>query len=130
MEKLKKYIETIPHIALTTDLWKNKKQEYFLTLTGHFLTDQNEYESIILSFRKFNKLHNADNISQFIIKELDELNIQDKIVSITSDNEAAVKKAINLIGEKNKNIEWISCMCHNLNLTVKNGLKLWSKEKM
>ena len=79
---------------------------------------------MILSFRKFKQSHTAINITNFIEDELRELNILDKIVSITTDNEASVAAAGSQI---NDNISRMSCMCHNLNLVVKNGLKLWIK---
>ena len=86
MADLKFCLEKIPSIAVTTDLWKNKKLEYFLTITGHFYTDDFQNISMILSFKKFKESHYAINISEFIKKELIKLNILDKVISITSDN--------------------------------------------
>jgi hypothetical protein len=124
---LKRCLEKIDYISLTTDLWKNKKLEYFLTLTGHFLTMGYKFNSMILSFRKFTVRHTADNITKFNYSELNKLNIIDKIVAITrqqtiTDNEAAVASACSHLGG---DIKRISCMNHNLNLVIKNGLKLW-----
>ena len=103
-------------------MWKNKKLEYFLTLTAHFLPKDFKFNSMILSFRKFQKNHKAKNITEFINKELDRLYITDKIVSITTDNEATVVAACSKLGDE---VTRASCMNHNLNLIVKNGLKLW-----
>ena len=122
MFNLKKCLEKIDQIALTTDLWKNKKLEYFLTLTGHFLTKDYHFHSMILSFRKFSKNHKANNITDFINKELIKINILNKICSITTDNEATVEAATSAFGA---HVTRIFCMNHNLNLAVKNGLKLW-----
>jgi hypothetical protein len=47
-------------------------------------------------------------------------------VTITTDNEAAVALAGSNISQESKRI---SCMCHNLNLAIKNGLKIWNKTK-
>ncbi len=117
-------MEKIKFISLTTDLWKNKKQRYFLTLTAHFFTKDFKFNSIILSFRKFSKAHTAINITKFIETELMQLNVLEKVVSITTDNEASVAAAGSNISNA---ISRVSCMCHNLNLVVKNGLKLWIK---
>ena len=73
---------------------------------------------MILSFRKFSISHSANNISKFIEKELNKLNILNKVEAITTDNEAAVALAGSNISEESKRI---SCMCHNLNLSIKNG---------
>jgi hypothetical protein len=123
---LKKCLEQIKYISLTTDLWKNKKRRYFLTLTAHFFSKDFKFNSMVLSFRKFSKAHTAQNITNFIEIELNKLNIFHKVVSITTDNESAVAAAGSNI---NINLKRISCMCHNLNLAVKNGLKLWIKPK-
>jgi len=117
-------LEKIKFISLTTDLWKNKKLRYFLTLTAHFFTKDFKFNSIILSFRKFSKSHTAINITKFIETELMQLNVLEKVVSITTDNEASVAAAGSKIRDE---ISRVSCMCHNLNLVVKNGLKLWIK---
>jgi hypothetical protein len=47
-------------------------------------------------------------------------------VAITTDNEAAVALAGSNISQESKRI---SCMCHNLNLAIKKGLKIWNKPK-
>ncbi len=79
---------------------------------------------MVLSFRKFAKSHSVNNIATFIQKELNKLNILDKIVPITTDNEAAVALAGSKVNEGLKRISWLS---HNINLAIKNGLKLWIK---
>ena len=121
-----KCLDKIKYISLTTDLWKNKKRRYFLTLTAHFFSKNFKFNSMILCFRKFSKSHTAQNISHFIANELNKLNILEKVVIITTDNDAAVALAASNV---NKNSTRISCMLHNLNLAVKNGLKLWVKPK-
>ena len=57
-------------LALTTDLWKNKMDEYFLGLTIHFFDDELNYQSLLFGFRRFDKLHFANNICDFIRNEL------------------------------------------------------------
>jgi hypothetical protein len=74
-------------------LWKNKKSRYILTLTAHFFSNNFKFKSMVLSFRKFAKSHSVNNIATFIQKELNKLNILDKIVPITTDNVAAVALA-------------------------------------
>ena len=54
---------------------------------------------MVLSFRKFAKSHSTKNIAAFIQKELNKLKIIDKVVSITTDNEAAVALAGSNINE-------------------------------
>ena len=143
MNKLKNIISRVNFIALTTDLWKNKKKKYFLALTTHFFDDQLNYRSVVFGFRKFGKNHSSENIKSFIRKELGEemLNkvpkcvlfcqsfikyILKQIVSVTTDNEASIKRACSELSE---NVSRLSCMAHNLNLVVHRSLNLWKKPK-
>ena len=114
-EKFKTSINQIKYIALTTDLWKNRKRQHFLALTGHFFNENFDYISIIFSFRHFNGRHLSTSIKPFIIKELQKLEIENsKIVASTSDNGSNVKSAL----QKDFGI-WCSCFCHNFNLILK-----------
>jgi hypothetical protein len=122
MARLKALLSKIDKKSLTTDLWKNKKLRYFLTLTAHFHAKDYSFHSMVVSFRKFSKNHTAKNITEFINKELESLAILEKIISITTDNEASVVAACSKLSDK---VKRISCFNHNLNLIVKNGLKLW-----
>ena len=68
--ELKNILLKANYLAFTTDLWKNKINEYFLALTVHFFDDNLDYHSLLFSFRKFSKLHFAKHIRSFIIKEI------------------------------------------------------------
>ena len=107
-------------------MWKNRKLEYFLAITGHFFDKNYEYKEVMCSFRKFYGRHTSQNITQYINDQLLYLNILDKVVAITTDNEASVVSACTKLGE---NVLRISCMCHNLNLVVKNSLNLSKNPK-
>ena len=125
LAKLRKLLSKQEYLALTSDIWKNKKLEYFLGLTVHFFDKNLDYRSLVLSFRKFKKSHHNGNIRSFILREIDYAGILDKVVSITTDNEATVSLACKDLNEKE--ISHLVCKCHNINLSVKNGLGLWKK---
>ena len=122
VKKLKKLLGKAEFIALTSDLWKNKKLEYFLAITAHFFDRGLNFRSIIIIFRKFRERHVAPNISEFITKELERYLILDKCVSLTTDNEATVRRAANDLNPGI--IEALSCLAHNLNLSVNDAFGL------
>lgn len=125
VKKLKELLGKVEFLALTSDLWKNKKLEYFLALTAHFFDKGLNFRSIIISFRKFRERHFARNISEFITRELDRYLIVDKCVSLTTDNEATVRRAAKDLNPVN--IEDLSCLAHNLNLSVNEAFGLWKR---
>ena len=120
--RLRSVLRQVGSLALTCDLWRSSQRVHYLSLTGHFFTDDFENMSIVLSCRRIIGRHVASTIERYIQFELDRLRIrQEQIVSITTDNGSDVKKATSA----SKFGDRISCMAHNLNLVVKNGLCLW-----
>ena len=113
-DRLKKIFKHINHIALTSDLWKNKPLEHFITLTAHFFDKQYNLHSINIDFDKFPGRHFGRAIKSHLIKQLNKLGILNKIVAITTDNGADIKKAtIEGFGTR------FSCFAHNLSLAAK-----------
>lgn len=78
---------------------------------------------MVLGFRHLVGTHRADKIKKYILYELDQLQIKDKVCAIVSDNGADIVKAINDIMPGKR----FSCAAHDLNRVVKNGLGLWNK---
>jgi len=120
-KQLKKLLAKPSHIALTADLWLNRRMIHFLAITAHFLDSKFQPHSIRISFKRFSKQHLAKNIKEFIIKELDKLGISTKIVSITTDCGADIKSATSgsEFGFRT------DCLAHDLNNVVKNSLNLF-----
>ena len=65
-----KILTKVTNVVVGTDLWKNRKKEYFLALTAHFFDNNLNYRSIIYSFRQFKGLHFSAAIKPFIQKQL------------------------------------------------------------
>lgn len=127
-ERRAELIETfkkIEHIALTTDLWVNSRRSHFLAITAHYYDEQMRYSSIVISFRRFQGRHLAVRLKAFIAREIEKLNIMNRIVSITSDNGSDIKAATSTYRFGTR----YSCAAHNLNLTISTGLGLWKKQK-
>lgn len=123
-QKLRSFLSKINFIALTTDVWRSSKRIYFISLTGHVFTNAYESVPIVLGCRRIIGRHLSTTIERYLTFELARLKLTpDKIVSITTDNGADVKKATSSFKFGNR----VSCMAHNLNLVVKHGLCLWTK---
>lgn len=101
---------------------KNRSNWYHIGITGHFFDKNYRFNSIQIGFRRMFGRHFSDRIKKYISYETKQLNIENKIVSITTDKANDIKKATNE-GFGNR----YSCSAHNINLVVKNGLPLWEK---
>ncbi|CAF4492433.1 unnamed protein product, partial [Didymodactylos carnosus] len=66
-----------------------------------------------------------ERLGSFIIKEIDKLNIQMEIVSVTVDSGSDIKTAVSVFQCGTR----YSCDGHNINLTISTGLDLWKISK-
>ena len=113
-DKLRKIFRHINHIALTSDIWKSKSLEYFITLTAHFFDKNFNLRSLNIDFAKFNGRHFSTSFKSYLMKQINEFSIQDKVVAITTDNGSDIKRATTAdFGTR------FSCFAHNLSLIVK-----------
>ncbi|CAF1206826.1 unnamed protein product [Rotaria sordida] len=119
-QQLRETLAGVDAIAITVDIWTKNKIS-FICLTGHAFNKTYESIPLVLGFRRFYGPHRSKTIKKFILYELKQLKIEDKICAIVSDNCNDIKKAINDI----KPGQRFSCIAHNINLVVKNGLGLW-----
>lgn len=120
--KLRTILPKIGLFALTSDLWKSSRQVHFISLTAHTFTNSYEQVPIVLGCRRILGQHLSPVIERYIQFELNRLWIKpEQIISITTDNGSNMKKATSAFQFGHR----ISCMAHNLNLTVKHGLCLW-----
>ena len=124
-KELKKRLIHVPNISLSCDEWKSSTRSYYFCITGHFYNDQHQLQSCILSFHRFLGSHTFVRLRRFLLNELNKLGIQEKVTSITTDNGKDVRIAVSSRGFGTR----FSCLCHNLNLTVQNGLWLHNKPK-
>ena len=63
----------------------------------------------------------SNRLTAFVQKEITKLEIVTKVILVTTDNAEDIKKAMRSITLR------LLCICHNLNLVLKYGVKLWVK---
>src|SRR6266498_4010107 len=106
------------------------KQESFLGLTIHYVNSDWKLYNFLLNIIPFTISHSEINIANEIMHVLNEFNISNKVIALTTDNESAMLVCGREIGLA-LNSKFSSmifshyrCTAHVLNLSIKQGLKL------
>ena len=76
------------NICLTSDIWTSLTHTGFLCITAHYIDNEWKLNKRIISFKLINVPHSGKNIASLINDEIIDLDIRDKILTITLDNAA------------------------------------------
>ncbi|CEL08111.1 hypothetical protein ASPCAL11264 [Aspergillus calidoustus] len=77
---------TCSTIALSLDVWTSKNHKSILGVIGHWLTPNFEYQERVLEFREISGSHSGENMAELLQSMLSELQLEDKLLTITADN--------------------------------------------
>src|SRR4051794_16111008 len=87
-DKLNLLLKTAQSISLTTDLWSSCSKYRYLGLTATWINKEFEIMDVLLEISYFLTSYNARAITGAIKIAIRKWEIEDQIVSITTDNEA------------------------------------------
>jgi len=148
--KLQVILDNSHDLALTADIWTDRRMHAFLGVTIHAFNSGRPV-SCLLSFQSFKGSHTGVKISEALEKVINDHNIQPKIRGIVTDNASNMRKALSVMLEVRDNqsaddenvddpslweddtdievmnivgesIEHIPCFAHSLQLVVRDGL--------
>ena len=118
--------------SLTADMWSSVNREAFLGLTIHYVDSEWHLRNFLLDIIPFSISHSGMNIAQEIMRVLNEFNIFDKVIALTTDNESAMlvcgRNIMMALDSEFSSMTFshYRCAAHVLNLGVKQGLELVS----
>ncbi|EED23220.1 conserved hypothetical protein [Talaromyces stipitatus ATCC 10500] len=101
-----------------------------MAITGYFLDENWEYHKILLGFEHLHGSHSGANLSVVLLKLLQEHQITDRVLVVTTDNTsnnvslmASVHEAIESLQSSNDVvIIWVPCIAHVIQLSLKDLL--------
>jgi hypothetical protein len=73
-------------IALLLDGWMSKNDISILAVIGYWLTEDFVYKERVLEFAEIEGPKSGENIAGIVLELLQELDIESKVITITSDN--------------------------------------------
>lgn len=117
-KSLKNELHDITYLALTSDIWTSDSNKSLISLTAHYIYEY-KLKSVVISTSEIQLHHTAENIALAIQEIMDQWEISSKVVSIVTDNAAAMKKAVSECLNKRNHF----CVAHTLNLAVKDCLE-------
>jgi len=115
--------------SLTTDIWSSIKNEAFIGVTIHYITNEWELKHFTLEVLRITGSHTGSAIYEILNKLLEDFHLKEKIISVTTDNGSNMVLACRLLKNDFDTqipaLDFIHsrCICHILNLAVNAGLK-------
>src|SRR6266498_1644882 len=109
-DKLIQLLKTVQSISLITDLWTSHSKYGYLGLTTTWINQNFEIINVLLEITYFLTSHTAIEIASTIKKIMQKWKIEDRVITMITDNGANIVFAIH----KLKLIKKLSCTAHTL----------------
>lgn len=104
-------------ISLTCDHWTSLATEGFLTVTGHFIDQNWEFQNCVLATRKTTERHTGENIASDIMNICSEFGIKASLVaSLVTDNASNMVSCASHLPES---FTHVRCFGHTLQLSIR-----------
>ncbi|CAH2101579.1 unnamed protein product [Euphydryas editha] len=104
-------------ICLTTEGWTSSSNDNYIALTAHFINQDTTLKSVLLGCTHFDEWHTSENLSAYLLKEVAEWGISNKIAGIITDNSANIVVAVHLTTWQH-----FPCFAHTVNHVVQHSL--------
>jgi hypothetical protein len=101
-------------------LWSSHSKHGYLGLTATWINQDFEIVDVLLEISYFSASHTEEAIAITIKNIIQKWEIEDHVLTITTDNGANVVAAIRDLAP----VERLSCAAHTLQLAIGKGLKL------
>lgn len=73
-------------LSLALDCWTSPFKQAFMAITAYFLDQNWDYREVLLGFEPLSGTHPGANLSEVIVRILQQHQILDRVLAITTDN--------------------------------------------
>lgn len=98
MQKVVDHIKVAKNVALTLDIWTDRRQHSYLGITAHTFLNCIP-QSLLLVFSSFKGSHTGSRIASALDKAISEFGLQSKVVYCCCDNASNMIKAFSVLNE-------------------------------
>lgn len=92
----KESMESASCIACTTDVWTAENADSYSSLTGCFIDEHWNYNTVTLACTKLTTRHTGKDLSNYLIDQSKWYNIDEKVSFVTTDGAANASKQVKL----------------------------------
>lgn len=108
--------------SFTLDGWSSRIYQSYFAFTAHWVDKEWNMQSVILEFVRFETAHTGLNVKYLILDILEDWDLKESFLAITSDNGSEMILGLELVGSViNRGGFHIRCMAHVMNLAVKDA---------
>jgi hypothetical protein len=114
-------------ISIALDCWTSPFQQAFMAITGYFIDQDWNYREVLLGFEPLHGTHSGINLSSVLFDLLQQHQISDRVLAITTDNASNNNTLIASIQESVQSLDIcygaaiirIPCIAHVIQLSLK-----------
>lgn len=114
-------------LSLAIDCWTSPFQQAFMAVTGYFIDDEWNYREVLLGFEPLHGTHSGVNLSAMLMELLQQHQIVDRVLAITTDNASNNNTLMSNINESVESLNLddsttilrAPCIAHVIQLSLK-----------
>ena len=116
---LKKTVESLHAVAMTSDFWTSLGNKAYCGITGHLINDDWEMQSAVMECRHVVERHFAQNVAELFTNFAAAWGITSKVKAPVTDNARYMTAAVALCSFLH-----IPCVAHCLQLSILHSFKI------
>lgn len=114
-------------MSIALDCWTSPFRQAFMAVTGYFIDEDWNYREILLGFEPLHGTHSGANLSAVLLDLLQQHQIVDRVLAITTDNASNNTTLMSSIHESVQSLELgsntaiirVPCIAHVIQLSLK-----------
>lgn len=104
-QKLLSDLSTGAKLSIALDCWNSPFQQAFMAIKGYFVDQKWDYHEILLGFMPIHGQHTGAHLAEILLEVLQEHQIVDRVIAITTDNASNNKTMVDSLCESIQRVD-------------------------